>query len=219
MTDARTQIFEELADLARTLGNAHRLILLDHIAQEERPVEQLAEASGLSIANASQHLQHLRRAGFVRTRREGKRVFYRLGDGPIEPLLAALRRHAEHNHAQMRAVIADSVAWPERLEAISRTELVRRIQDNSIVLLDVRPPDEFAQGHLPGAINIPVGELERRLAELPRGREIVAYCRGPHCVLSTEAIAALRAKGLPARHFEGGFPDWQAKGLQIETFS
>lgn len=217
MTDARLQIFEELADLARTLGSAHRLILLELIAQEERPVERLAEASSLSIANASQHLQHLRRAGFVKTRRDGKRVLYRLGDGPIETVLTALRRHAEHNRAQMRAVIADSVSRPEELEAISRAELRRRMKDSSIVLLDVRPQDEFAQGHLPGALNIPVEDLDRRLAELPRGKEIVAYCRGPHCVLSTEAIAALRARGVSARHFEGGFPGWQAAGFKVET--
>jgi rhodanese-related sulfurtransferase len=217
MTDAHTDIFLELAELARTLGNAHRLILLEHIAQGERAVERLAELSGLSLANASQHLQHLRRAGFVQTRRDGKRVLYRLGSGPIENVLAALRQYAEHNRLQIRELIADSFNRPHRLEAISREELQSLMQKDSVTLLDVRPADEFALGHLPGAMNIPVEELERRLAELPPEQEIVAYCRGPYCVLSFNAVAALRAKGLRARRLENGFPDWKAAGLRVET--
>lgn len=219
MTDPniQTQIFAELAELARTLGHAHRLILLEHIAQGERAVERLAELSGLSVANASQHLQHLRRAGFVQTRRDGKRVLYRLGSGPIVGLLAALREYAEHNRSEIRQLVADSVGQRERLEAISREELLGRMQEGSVTLLDVRPDDEFALGHLPGAINIPVEELGRRLAELPRKQEIVAYCRGPYCVLSANAVAALRAKGFRARRLENGFPDWKAAGLCVET--
>lgn len=215
----QTRLFAELSDLARTLGHAHRLILLEHIGQGERPVERLAELSGLSLANASQHLQHLKRAGFVQTRRDGKRVLYRLGSGPIIPLLAALRRYAEHNQAEIRSLMADSLGHPDRLEAIARDELVSRMQEGDVTLLDVRPQEEFALGHLPGAINIPVGELDRRLAELPQGQEIVAYCRGPYCVLSAEALALLRAKGLQARRLEDGFPGWKAAGLKIEAVS
>lgn len=214
MTDSR--IHEELADIARTLGHAHRLALLEHIAESERPVEQLAELSGLSLANASQHLQQLRRAGLVQTRREGKRVYYRLGTGPVARVLDALRHYAEHNRAEIRALVADSIARPERLEAISRDELLRRIGEDSVVLLDVRPGDEFASGHLPGAINVPLEDLERRLGELPRGKEIIAYCRGPHCVFSTDALELLRARKFSARHFAGGFPEWQAAGLEVE---
>jgi rhodanese-related sulfurtransferase/DNA-binding MarR family transcriptional regulator len=210
-------MFEELAEFARTLGNAHRLILLKHVAQGERSVDRLAELAGLSLANASQHLQHLRRAGFVQTRRDGKRVLYRLGNGPIETVLAALRAYAEYHRSQIRELVADSISRPHRLEAISREELLTRVQENSVTLLDVRPEEEFARGHLPGAINAPVEELEQRLAELPPDREIVAYCRGPLCVLSADAVAALRAKGLPARRFEAGFPDWKAAGLQVDT--
>lgn len=219
MTDdaTQTQIFTALAELARTLGNGHRLQLLEHIAQGERAVERLAELSGLSVANTSQHLQHLKRAGFVQSRRDGKRVLYRLGDGPIVDLLAALRRYAEHSRAEIRRLVADSFERRDRLEAISREELLSRLDENGITLLDVRPAEEFALGHLPGAINIPLDQLERRLAELPPEQEVVAYCRGPYCVLSFEAATLLRAKGLHVRRLDSGFPEWKAAGLQVET--
>ena len=209
--------FAELADLARSLGHAHRLLLLDHIAQNEHPVERLAELSGLSLANASQHLQHLKRSGFVTTRREGKRIFYRLSDGPITPLLAALKEQAEFNHAQLSAFIADSRARPDRLEAIDAEELLRRMREDSVILLDVRAEAEYAIGHVPGALNIPLPELERRLAELPRDQEVIAYCRGPHCALSAEAVRALTAKGYKVRHFDGGLPGWQSLGLAVSS--
>jgi rhodanese-related sulfurtransferase len=209
--------FTKLADLARSLGHAHRLLLLDHIAQGEHPVERLAELSGLSLANASQHLQHLKRAGFVATRRDGKRILYRLSDGPIVPLLAALKAQAEFNHAQLTTFIADSRSRPDRLEAIDAEELLRRIREDSVTLLDVRAETEYAVGHVPGALNIPLPELERRLAELPRNQEVIAYCRGPHCALSAEAVRALSAKGYKARHFDGGLPAWQALGLAISS--
>ena len=217
MTDAQTLIHAELAELARTLGHAHRLMLLEQIGQGERPVERLAELSGLSIANASQHLQHLRRAGLVESRRDGKRVLYRLGAGPIVPLLAALRRQAGHRRAEIRDVVADSLGRPERLEGLSREELVERLREGGVTLLDVRPEEEFALGHLPGAVNIPVEALLRRLAELPPGQEIVAYCRGPYCVLSVEAVAALRARGFAARRLRDGFLDWKAAGMAVEA--
>ena len=214
--DPQPQLFAELAELARSLGNAHRLMLLEHIAQGERAVERLAALAGLTIANASQHLQHLKRSGFVQSRRDGKQVLYRLGDGPVLNLLAALRQFAEHNRAEIRALVTDSLQQPEALAAISREELLSRIEENGVILLDVRPHEEYALGHLPGALNIPLEELERRLAELPEGREVVAYCRGPYCVLSVNAVAALRAKGREARRLEDGFPDWKAAGLRIE---
>lgn len=217
MTSAEIQILADIAELARTLGNGHRLMLVEHIAQGERSVERLAELCGLSIANASQHLQQLRRAGFVQTRRDGKHVLYRLGNGPILPLLAALRHHAEHNRSEIHELVADSIGRRERLEAISSAELLTRMQEGSVTLLDVRSHEEFALGHLPGAINIPADELERRFAELPADQEIVAYCRGPYCVLSVDAVAALRTKGLQARRLENGFPDWKAAGLHVET--
>lgn len=216
-SDSHHPIFDLSADIARTLGHAHRLVLLNHIAEGEKAVERLTELTGLGVANTSQHLQHLKRAGLVQTRRDGKRVLYRLASGPIETVLAALRTLAEHNNAQLRDLIeggASSTA--ARLENISREELIRRLQEDSIVLLDVRPIDEFATGRLPGAINIPVEELELRLAELPRDRLVVAYCRGVRCVLSGEALAILRTHGWVARRFEDGISDWLGAGLNVE---
>lgn len=217
MSDLQLHIFEEFAELARTLASAQRLFLLEHIAQGERSVERLAELSGLSVANASQHLQQLRRAGFVETRREGKRVLYRLGTGPVLGLLSALRQHAEYNRAQIRDLVADRRDQPDRLEAISREELLLRMREGGVTLLDVRPQDEFTSGHLPGAINIPIEELERRLAELPAGGEIVAYCRGPYCALSFDAVTVLQGKGFAVRRLDSGFPDWKAAGLAVES--
>lgn len=217
MTGAKNQIFEQFAELARVLGHAHRLELLEHISQGERSVERLAQLTGLSVANTSQHLQHLRRGGFTRSRRDGKRVLYRLGDGPILPLLSALRCYAERNRAEVREIVTDYFDKLDQLEPVSREELITRLQDGDVTLLDVRPGDEFALGHLPGALNVPFDELERRLSELPKDQEIVAYCRGPYCVLSFEAVAALRARGYKIRRLEDGFPEWKDAGLEVEV--
>jgi rhodanese-related sulfurtransferase len=215
--DAHTLLFADLAEIARTLGHAHRLMLLEHIAQGERPVERLAELTDLTIANTSQHLQHLRRAGFVETRRDGKRVLYRLGNGPIEAVLTSLRGYAEHMRAEIRQLIADPINADGRHDSISRDELLERLLTGGITLLDVRSTEEYALGHLPGALNIPADELERRLSEIPHGQEVVAYCRGPYCVLSTTAAALLEAKGFRVRRLAAGFPDWKAAGLSVEA--
>lgn len=210
-------LVQDSADLARTLGHPHRLSLLEHIAQGERAVESLAQLSGLSVANASQHLQHLKRAGLVQTRRDGKRVLYRLGDGPILPLLAALREFSEQQRRRVQAVVDDSVYQPDTLEAIDCDALLQRLQDGDVTLLDVRTEADYALGHLPGAINIPFEELAQRLAELPADRPVVAYCRGPHCLLSHDTVIALRARGLEALRLINGYPQWQAAGLTVET--
>ncbi|WP_119303643.1 ArsR/SmtB family transcription factor [Dongia deserti] len=217
MAGAKNQLFEQFAELARVLGQPHRLELLEHVSQGERSVERLAQLTGLSVANASQHLQHLRRGGFVQARRDGKRVLYRLGDGPILALLSALHCYAERSCAEVREIVADYFDQLDKLEPVSREELVARLQDGSVTLLDVRPEDEFALGHLPGALNVPLDELERRLSELPKDQEIVAYCRGPYCILSFEAVATLRAKGYRIRRLEDGFPEWKAAGFEVET--
>ncbi|HEX9524337.1 MAG TPA: metalloregulator ArsR/SmtB family transcription factor [Reyranella sp.] len=219
MMSPKSQVFEQFAALARVLGQANRLELLEHVAQGERPVERLAQLTGLSVANASQHLQVLRRAGFVRARRDGKQVLYRLGDGPVIELLAALRRYAEHSHAELNAIVADYFRRLDSLEPVSRKELVKRLKDKAVLLLDVRPEDEFAQGHLPGALNIPFAALGKELSKLPKRAQIIAYCRGPYCVLSFEAVAALRAKGYDARRLEDGFPEWKAAGLPVGSAS
>src|SRR5258708_29448342 len=205
MTSPKTEIFEQFAELARVLGHGNRLELLEHAAQGERSVERLAKLTGLSLANASQHLQVLRRAGFVRSRRDGKRILYRLGDGPVIELLGALRRYAEHSRAEVRGIVAAYFNKRDSLEPVSREALLERLDDGSVLLLDVRPEDEFALGHLPGALNIPFADLERRLDELPKDAQIVAYCRGPYCVLSFEAVLAVRAKRDDIPTLRGGF--------------
>ena len=215
--DQSNKIFSAFAGVARTLANEHRLILLEHIAQGERAVDRLSELSGLSVANTSQHLQHLRRENFVLTRRDGKRVLYRLGNGPIVNLLDALRQYVEHNHAEIRSLIDDSRNQQDKLDLMSREELLKKLKEGCITLLDVRPAEEFALGHLPGAINIPFEEMDERLAELPANQTVVAYCRGPYCVLSFDAVEALRAKGISARRLKDGFPEWKAAGLGVET--
>ncbi|KQU86334.1 ArsR family transcriptional regulator [Ensifer sp. Root31] len=216
-SDIENQFFIELAELARTLGSAQRLVLLQHVAQGERPVDRLAELSQLTIANASQHLQQLKRAGYVQARRDGKNVLYRLGNGPIIELLAALSRLAEFNQAEIRSLVSDSVYQRENLEGITGLELLERIREGGVTILDVRPEDEFTSGHLPGAINIPFDDLERRLSELPRNQEVVAYCRGSRCVLSHRAVASLKSDGIRARYLQDGFPAWKAAGLAVEA--
>lgn len=208
---------EALADVAKTLGHAHRLLLLQHISSAESSVEQLAERCGLSIANASQHLQHLKRAGFVATRREGKHVIYGMADAPVTGLILALRHFVQHRQSQITQVVMDSLHKREQLEGLTVEELLQRLSEESIILLDVRPNDEFENGHLPGAINIPLDRLATRLGELNTDSPIVAYCRDPYCVLSSEAVAMLRSHGHKALRLSGGFPAWQAAGLAVSA--
>jgi rhodanese-related sulfurtransferase/predicted transcriptional regulator len=210
-------LFTQFAAVAKAIAHPHRLALLEQLAQGERSVEVLADRTGLSLANASQHLQQLRRAGLVIARRDGKHVLHRLGDDDaVLALLAAVQRLAERNLAEVQQVIAGYFRARDQLEPLSRAELVARLRAGEVVLLDVRPEDEYALGHLPGALNVPLGRLEEQLARLPKDREIVAYCRGPYCVLSFEAVAALRARGFTVRRLEDGFPEWKAAGLAVE---
>ena len=212
----KQHVFASLAAIAQALGHAHRLEMLEHLAQGERSVEDLADRAGITLANCSRHLQLLRRAGLVEGRREGKRVFYRLaGEDAVIGLLNALSRVGERNSAEIARVMASYFRARDELEPVSRTELLDRLRAGAAAVLDVRPEDEFQQGHLPGALNIPLAQVERRLAELPPDREIVAYCRGPWCVLSFEAVAALRQRGFQARRLEDGFPEWKVAGLPI----
>lgn len=211
----KRQLFEQFAELARALGHAHRLELIEHLAQGERAVEALSGKIGQSVANTSQHLQQMRRVGLVATRRDGKRVIYRLADGPVLEAVAGLHKLAETNLAEVREVVAAYFTGKDNLEPVSREELTTRLRTESVTLLDLRAEDEFALGHLPGALNIPLDQLEARLAELPEGREVIAYCRGPYCILSFDAVALLRARGITARRLEGGFPEWQAAELPV----
>ncbi|EKE67947.1 ArsR/SmtB family transcription factor [Oceanibaculum indicum] len=210
-------LFAQFAAVAKAVAHPHRLELLEQLAQGERSVEVLADRTRVSVANASQHLQHLRRAGLVAARRDGKFVFHRLADDDaVLGLLTSLRRIAELQSAEVERVVRSYFNDRDSLEAVSRPELMDRLKAGIVTVLDVRPEDEFALGHLPGAINLPLSELERRLADLDPGREIVAYCRGPYCVLSYEAVAMLRARGFKVRRLEDGLPEWRAAGLPVE---
>lgn len=216
-TSPKRRLFAQFAAVARALGHEHRLELLEVLCQGERSVEALAARSGQAFASTSQHLQHLRRAGLVETRREGKHVVYRLKDEAVPALLIALRRVAERNLAEVQQIVAAYFGARDSLEAVSRDALLARLEGEGVTLLDVRPEDEFAAGHLPGALSMPLDRLEAAIAALPRDREVIAYCRGPYCVLSFEAVEMLRARGFKARRLEDGFPEWKAAGLAIEA--
>ncbi|WP_018263361.1 ArsR/SmtB family transcription factor [Methylobacterium sp. WSM2598] len=211
-------IFASLAEIAQALGHAHRLELLEHLGQGERSVEELAARASLTFANASRHLQILRRASLVATRRDGKRVLYRLaGDGEVIALLKALGQVGERTMAEIERVMTAYFRARDALEPVSRAELIERLRGGLVTVLDVRPESEFRLGHVPTALNIPWSELEQRLGELPPDREVIAYCRGPYCVLSFEAVAALRARGYTVHRLEDGFPEWKAAGLPVEA--
>ncbi|MDN7877125.1 ArsR/SmtB family transcription factor [Burkholderia aenigmatica] len=217
-TGPKQAIYASLAEVAQALGHPNRLELLEHLAQRERSVEELTALSGMTFANTSRHLQILRRARLVDTERRGKHIVYRLaGDSEVVVLMKALGRVGERNVAEVNKVMGDYFHARDALEPVSRDELTARLADGLVTLLDVRPRDEFMEGHLPGALNIPLSELDARVSELPAGTEIVAYCRGPYCVFAVEAVAALRARGFKAARLEDGFPEWKAAGLAVET--
>jgi ArsR family transcriptional regulator len=211
----KQSLLAEFATVARALGHPHRLDILEHLAQGERGVDPLSARIGLSIANTSQHLQQLKRAGLVASRRNGKSVLYRLADETVLELLSCLRQVAERNIAAVDRIVRGYFADRDSMEPVSRQELLERSRAGLVTILDVRPADEFAQGHLPGALNIPLNELDARLADLDPAQEIVAYCRGAYCVLSFETVAALRARGFTIRRLEDGYPEWKAAGLPV----
>jgi rhodanese-related sulfurtransferase len=213
---AKTALFDDFARVGRALASGRRIELVDVLANGERTVEALAGEVGLSVANTSHHLKTLRQAGLVTTRREGTSVHYRLAGPEVFELWRTLRTLAASRLAEIERLAAAYLGARDELEPVTRQELARRLQDgDSLVVLDVRPVAEYAAGHLPGAVSIPVGELRRRLAELPGDREIVAYCRGPYCAFAHEAVAVLREEGFAARRLEDGLPEWQAAGLAV----
>jgi rhodanese-related sulfurtransferase/DNA-binding transcriptional ArsR family regulator len=213
---AKTALFDAFARTARALASGRRIELLDVLANGERTVEALAREVGLSVANTSQHLQVLRQAGLVASRREGTSVHYRLAGPEVFELWRNLRTLAAGRLAEVERLAAAYVGARDDLEPVTREELARRLRDgDDLLVLDVRPAAEFAAGHLPGAVSIPVEELRRRLAELPADREVVAYCRGPYCAFAHEAVELLRDEGFAARRLEDGLPEWQAAGLAV----
>lgn len=212
-------MLEQFATVAKALASPQRLELVELLAQGERNVESLAGLTGLSVANTSQHLQVLRRVGLVTSRRSGTHIHYSLSDDDVVALLSALRRTAERHVAEVDRLVRGYFQEKDALEAVSHGELVTRMKDGLVTVLDVRPPEEYAAGHVPGSLNIPLSDLQRRLGDIPAETEVVAYCRGPYCVLAYEAVAALRAQGRRARRMEDGFPEWRAAGLPVEKKS
>jgi rhodanese-related sulfurtransferase len=212
----KSLLFAEFARVSQALASGNRLELLEFLAQGERSVDALAKLSGLSVANTSRHLQVLRQAGLVQPRKEGLFVYYSVSGGGVIKLLAALQEVAQHNVAEVTRLVHEYLDAKDNFEPVSVAELTGRMREGLVTVVDVRPPEEYAAGHLPGAINVPLSQMEERAARLPRSQEIVAYCRGPFCVLSFEAVAALRKRGFRARRLETGFPEWKVAGLPVE---
>jgi rhodanese-related sulfurtransferase len=213
---AKTALFDAFARVAKALASGRRIELVDVLANGERTVEALAGEVGLSVANTSQHLQILRQAGLVGSRRQGTSVHYRLAGPEVFELWRTLRTLAASRLAEVERLAVAYLGGRDDLEPVTREELARRLEDgDDLVVLDVRPAAEYAAGHLPGAFSIPVGELRRRLAELPADREVVAYCRGPYCAFAHEAVELLREEGFAARRLEDGLPEWQAARLAV----
>ncbi|MBM3952558.1 MAG: metalloregulator ArsR/SmtB family transcription factor [Rhodospirillales bacterium] len=206
----KKRIFAQLARMAKALAHAHRLDLIEVLGQGERSVEELADAVGLSVANASHHLQVLKDGGLARARREGVRIFYALTDDDIAGIVADLGRVAERRVAEVDRILREEFASRDAAQPVNQKELLRLVKSDDVTVLDVRPEGEYRAGHIAGAVNIPLPELARRLAELPRGKQVVAYCRGPYCLLSFDAVRRLRAKGFRARRLADGFPEWKA---------
>lgn len=213
---AKDALFAEFAAVGKALGSPKRLELIDLLAQGPRSVEDLARAADLGLSTCSAHLQALRIAGLVDTRRDGTRIFYSLAGDDVAALFASLRsvaqRHRPHTEIARRSYLG-----PDDIEQVDRDDLLRRAADGEVVVLDVRPRPEYAAGHLPGAVHIPLDELADRIDELPAGREVIAYCRGAYCALAHDAVRLLTAHGRPARRATDGVLEWRVAGLPVET--
>lgn len=210
-------LYQQFARIGKAVASPKRIELLDLLCQGERSVEALADAASMTVKNTSAQLKELRVARLVDTRKQGTRVYYRLADEAVCGLFFTLRDVARARLAEVEQIVRDYFEARDDLEPVQRGDLLRRAQSGDVVVLDVRPAEEYEAGHIPGAISVPFPELEDRLAELPEGAEVVAYCRGPYCVLAPEAIVYLRAKGFAARRLEDGFPEWKQAGLPVAT--
>jgi rhodanese-related sulfurtransferase/predicted transcriptional regulator len=214
---AKAALFDAQASVARALGNGRRAEIIDVLAQGERSVDQLASEIEQSVANTSQHLQVLARAGLVRTRRDGTRVFYRLASVRVGDLWAAVREVAAQHVAEVAVLADEYLGQRDEVELLSAGELEERLARGEVVVLDVRPEPEYRAGHIAGARSAPLATLEALASKLPKRREVVAYCRGPYCVYADDAVRILRARGLKARRLDVGFPEWSRAGLPIES--
>lgn len=210
-------LYEQFARIGKALSNGHRLELLEVLAQGEHSVETLAQETGLSVANASQHLQVLRAAQLVEVRRDGVHIYYRLADERVFQLWQTMRGVGEERLAEVERVVQTYLQDRRTLQPITAGELRQRLAEGNVILLDVRPAEEYAAGHIPQALSMPLAEMEERLPELAGERDIVAYCRGPYCVFADEAVTLLRARGYQARRLEEGLPDWQAAGFPVTS--
>ncbi len=215
-THFKHELFNQFARVAKAMANGYRLELLEFLAQGERSVDALAKVSGLTVANTSQHLQQLRQAGLVANRKVGHRVYYRLSGDDVEGLLASLREVAERHLAEVGRLVDDYLRVKDDLDPVPADELLALARDGLVTVLDVRPPEEYAAGHLPDAVNVPLDELEQWLDRLEPDDEVVAYCRGPHCILAFDAVERLRQRGIRARRLDGGLPEWRQQGLPVE---
>lgn len=213
----KSDLFEQFARIGKALSSGKRLEMLEFLAQGERSVEQLAQLAGLSVANTSQHLRQLRQVGMVTARKAGLYVHYRIAGDAIVRLLATLRAVAEEHVADVDRLVRLFREGRDDLEPVPARELWLRARQGLVTVLDVRPPEEYSQGHIRGAINVPLTELKRRLRPFPAGREVVAYCRGPYCLLAYEAVKVLRKKGIKARRLEAGYPEWKSAGLPVDA--
>jgi rhodanese-related sulfurtransferase/biotin operon repressor len=213
----KTAVYEQLARVGKALSSAARLEILELVAQSERSVDVLASMTGHSIANTSQHLQQLRQTGLVTSRKQGQFVFYRLAGDKVVGLLSALSVVGETHLAEVQRLVRTFFASEDELEAVAPRDVLERARKGLVTVVDVRPAEEYAAGHLPGALSIPLPDLQKRMQKLPKHTEIVAYCRGPYCLMSFAAVKALRGKGFKARRLEAGMPEWRSAGLPVET--
>jgi rhodanese-related sulfurtransferase/DNA-binding transcriptional ArsR family regulator len=215
--DFKDRLYGQFARIGKALSSPHRLEILELLAQGERTVDSLATEIGLSLANASQHLQALRQAALVESRKEGLFVSYRLADPAVFELCTAIRTVAEHQLADLERLVREHFGDRSDAEPVQMDELLKRARSENMVILDTRPATEYAAGHIAGAISVPVDDLQRRLRQLPKRKEYVAYCRGPYCVYADRAVEILRSSGRHARRLLEGFPEWRAAGLPVET--
>ncbi len=211
----KDSLYEQFARIGKAVASPKRIELLDLLCQGERSVEALAQAANMPVKNTSAQLKELRLARLVETRREGTRVYYRLADDAVCGFFFTLRDLARTRLTEVEQIARDYFESPDHLEPVRQEDLLSRAQSGEVVVVDVRPREEYEAGHIPGAISLPLPELEDRLSELPQENEIVAYCRGPYCVLAPEAVTIMRARGFRARRLEEGFPEWRAAGLPV----
>lgn len=212
----KSRLFEQFSRVGKALSNSHRLEMLEFLAQGEKSVERLAEVSGISIANTSQHLQQLRSAGLVVSRKDGQRVFYALSDDGIIDLMGSIRKISQKNLAEVDQIVNTFFLVKDKMEPVTHSDLMERIKKGQVTVVDVRPPDEYKAGHIPGSINVPLKELDKYVKEFDPKSEVIAYCRGPYCLLSFDAVEKLRQLGFKAKRLEDGFPEWKKAGHPVE---